>query len=225
MEKKKVEFNSAMVFAAVVYVGVVASVTTIFISFVLSAFPEDAYLSRVVMLLAGVLVGCSMLAFPVALHTWTFEKNHRIWTTVFYYGEMAVIAVNTVVSFMVLLEKYSNYTAPDWAALYEPFSVGAIVYTLFAWGTVFLVDPTHRRIAQDRALEEAFENKVSAKRNEFLDTVEGEDAIARAAESDINAFFARGRNEKKHFGSGRIPAPVIFERKESVSPLEEVGGD
>lgn len=71
----------AMTFAAVVYIGVVLAATTLFISFVLTAFPPDAYLSRIVMVIAGLLIGASSVAFPVALHTWTFEKGHRMWTT------------------------------------------------------------------------------------------------------------------------------------------------
>ena len=64
--------SGAMWFGGSVYVGVVLAASTLFISFILTAFPADAYFSQVVMTLAGLLVGASMLAFPVALHNWAF---------------------------------------------------------------------------------------------------------------------------------------------------------
>jgi len=54
-EEPKYNPKPAMTFASVVYSGVVIAGTTLFISFVLTAFPPDAYLSRVVMVVAGLL--------------------------------------------------------------------------------------------------------------------------------------------------------------------------
>ena len=130
--------NMARLLAGAVYAGVVIAATTLFVSFVLTAFPPSAYLSRFIMTAAGVLVGCSMIAFPVALHNWAVGGKHRNVTIGLYYGEMAIIAVNTVISFSSLLAKYAGVAVPEWVVLYEPFSVVAIVYTLAAWGTVFL---------------------------------------------------------------------------------------
>lgn len=218
----------AMTFASIVYVGVVVASTTLFVSFVLTAFPPDAYLSRVIMVIAGLLIGASSVAFPVALHTWTIEKTHRTWTTVFYYGEVFIMSVNTVVSFMSLLGKYASYQVPAWAMLYEPFSVGAIVYTLAAWGTVFLLDPTHKRTQQARQVREDFENAVAKKRMEFIQSVEGEQSIADAASQDIQSLLLEQRNGLKHFGTGKtaIPAPAPFVKKEvSLPPLPQVDED
>lgn len=197
----------AKTFASVVYVGVVVAVTTLFISFILTAFPPDAYLSRIVMVIAGLLIGASSIAFPIALHTWTIEKTHRGWTTAFYYGEIGIMAVNTVVSFMTLLGQRTGYVVPEWALLYEPFSVGAIVYTLFAWGTVFLMDPEHKRTQQSRQLKDDFEKEVANKRMEFVRSIEGENAIAGAAASDIQTMLMEQRNGKKHFGTP-VPSPI-----------------
>lgn len=214
----------AMTFAAIVYIGVVLAATTLFISFVLTAFPPDAYLSRIVMVIAGLLIGASSVAFPVALHTWTFEKGHRMWTTAFYYGEILIMAINTVVSFMSLLGQRTGYVVPEWALLYEPFSVGAIVYTLFAWGTVFLLDPEHKRTQQVRELKDNYETEVSNKRMEFIRSIEGEQAIAAAASADIQEMLSSQRNGKKHFGTPvGIPAPAPFVKMEaSLPPLPQL---
>lgn len=202
----------AMGFGALVYVGVVIAASTLFISFVLTAFPPNAYFSRGVMTVAGLLVGLSMLAFPVALHTWTVEKVHRRVTTILYYVEMIIIAFNTVVAFMTLLSRSTDFVVPEWATGYEPFSVGAIVYTLAAWGTVFLLDPAHTSTRTRHEAAQRFDVKVAAKELEFLDSVEGEDAVMAAARAKIVANYdpSKFSGEKKHFGSGsKKPEPSV----------------
>jgi hypothetical protein len=181
--------EQAIAFAWVVYGGVVIAATTLFISFVLSAFPPGAYFSRIVMTAAGVMVGLSMIAFPYALHKWAVQKDHRKWTVRLYYGEMVFVAVNTLVSFVTLLSKNAGYAAPEWAVLYEPFSILAIVYTLAAWGTVFLKDPRHQSVVKGLEAMQTFEDRVADKLNEFVDSVEGRQAIQRAAEGKIGQMF------------------------------------
>lgn len=215
----------AMIFAATVYVGVVLAASTLFISFVLTAFPTNAYLSRLIMTIAGVLIGASALAFPVALHTWAFEKTHRMITTAFYYGELLTMAVNTVVAFMTLLSKHTGYVIPEWALLYEPFSVGAIIYTLIAWGTVFLTDPQHKRTQQARQLKDEYEKEIAKTRMEFIQSNQGAEFIASAAAEDIRALVSEHRNGRKDFPVNiqhpttyqyqtpqpqAIPAPAMF---------------
>jgi hypothetical protein len=220
----------AQTFAAVVYVGVVIAATTLFISMVLTAFQENAYLSRAVMTIAGLLIGASAIAFPIALHSWTIEKVHHGVATAFYYGEIVILAVNTVVSFMSLLAKNTGYAIPEWALLYEPFSVGAMVYTLIAWGTIFLMDPQHKRMQQSRQLKDDYEKKVADMRMKFLGSIEGEEAIAQAATVDIQAMLLADRNGAYHFGQKTAGKPIEvtaekpFEAKaaQSPSPLPEL---
>jgi hypothetical protein len=217
MSEQKNNYNPqpAKIFAAVVYVGVVVAASTLFISFVLTAFPANAYLSRVIMVVAGLMIGASSIAFPVALHSWTIEKSHHGWTTAFYYGEIGIMAVNTVVSFMTLMSRTNQTALPEWALLYEPFSVGAIVYTLVAWGTVFLLDPEHKHTQQSRQLKLDYEKKVADMRMKFLDSYEGEDAIAAAASADIESMLATDRKAKQHFG-----APVAVDSKIGFVPKQ-----
>lgn len=223
MKEEKFVMNGAMKFGALVYVGVVVAATTLFITFVLSAFPVDAYVSRVVMTVAGVLIGLSMIAFPYALHTWVVESTHRTWTTVLYYGEMLIIAINTVVSFMSLLAKYGGYEMPEWAILYEPFSVGSIVYTLFAWGTIFQLDPAHKRTQKERQADEAFLDAVADKRLEFVNSKEGEDLVMTVTANDVFDRFnpENYKAGKKNFGSGALVVDPQkgFVKKEITVPL------
>lgn len=181
--------DAARILAGLVYAGVVVAATTLFVSFVLTAFPESAYFSRFIMTVAGVLVGASMIAFPVALHLWAIEKDHRYWTTGLYYGEMAIIAINTIVSFSSLLAKYTGAPVPEWVLLYEPFSILAIVYTLGAWGTVFLLDPAHKSTVKELEALQEFNDMVSGKLKEFVGSIEGRQAIQRAAEKKIERMF------------------------------------
>jgi hypothetical protein len=204
----KEERKRSMFFGGAVYVGVVIAASTLFISFVLTAFPADAYFTRVVMTVAGLMIGASMLAFPYALHVWAVTGAHRTWTTVLYYIEMLIITINTLISFGKLLSTYSGYVMPEWAILYEPFSIASIVYTMAAWGTVFLLDPTSKREAKRREFTEAFEDTVASKTLEFLHSQDGEDAIVAAASEDIAHQLARARNVRPRFGSGRGSAPA-----------------
>jgi hypothetical protein len=188
-EKYEEGRNQAVTFAWLVYGGVVIAATTLFISFVLSAFSPEAYFSRGVMTVAGVLVGASMIAFPFALHKWAVEATHRKWTVALYYGEMCFVAVNTFVSFVTLLAKNAGYNPPEWAVLYEPFAILAIIYTLAAWGTVFLKDPRHKSTIKGLQAMQNFEDRISDKLVEFVDSVEGRQAIQRAAEGKIEQMF------------------------------------
>ena len=102
--------------------------------------------------------------------------------------------------------------------------MGAIVYTLFAWGTVFLLDPEHKRTQQVRELKDNYETEVSNKRMEFIRSIEGEQAIAAAASADIQEMLSSQRNGKKHFGSPvGIPASAPFVSHEaSLPPLPQL---
>lgn len=207
--------TSAMAFGGLVYVGVVLAATTLFISFVLSAFPTDAYFSRFVMVIGGLMIGGSMLAFPVTLHTWAISGNHRMITVALYYGEMAIIAINTIVSFAALLYKYAGATMPAWIQWYEPFSIASIIFTLFAWGTIFLTDPTAKAKEKQLQAEQNFHAKVADRMIEYLDTIEGENAILEAANAEIADRF-KPKKGKQHFG-GAIPAPKVFTQKEATT--------
>ena len=182
--------NNARNFGGGVYVGGVIAATMLFITFVLTAFPKDAYFSRVIMTISALAVGGSMLAFPYALHNWAFEKKHRKTTVILYYLEMLVIGVNTIVSFVNLLALWTGYQAPAWAVLYEPFSIVSIIYVIFAWGTIFLSDPQSKTKQAEREYNETFKQEVARVKLDFLQSQQGREAIADAAKREINKASA-----------------------------------
>jgi hypothetical protein len=195
-EKTEDRSGGAKLFSSIVYIGGVLAATVLFITFVLSAFPPDAYFTRFIMTAAGVAVGCSMLAFPYALEHWAITKKHRTITAILYYIEMGFIAVNTIVSFVNLLAKYANYAPPEWSILYEPFSILSLIYVVAAWGTVFLTDPAAKRKAQEREFQEQFEQGIADTKMEFLKSDEGRAAIANAAVQDIQLTITKDRTSK-----------------------------
>jgi len=205
----------AMAFGGLVYVGVVLAATTLFISFVLTAFPVNAYFSRFVMVVGGLMIGGSMLAFPVALHTWAIAGQHRAITIGLYYGEMAIVTINTIVSFAALLYKYAGTTLPSWIQWYEPFSIASIIFTLFAWGTIFLTDPIAKAKAKELQADQDFQARVADKKIEYLESIEGENAVMEAANAEIAEKF-KPKQGKKHFG-GAIPAPKVFTEKQATT--------
>lgn len=202
--------NNARNFGGTVYVGGVVAATALFIAFVLTAFPSNAYLSRTIMTVAGAAVGASMLAFPYALHNWAIEKNHRKTTIWLYYIEMIFIGVNTVVSFVNLLARVTNFAAPEWAILYEPFSVCSIIYVIFAWGTIFLTDPQSLIKQQEREYVENFKSGVAQTKLEYLKSPEGRRDVAAAAQEEIRAA-AESRQMKPFFSE-----PINNNHKEPV---------
>jgi hypothetical protein len=222
MDKYEKGRGIAIGIAALVYVGVVAASTVLFISFVLEAFPASAYFSRFIMSLAGALVGGSMIAFPIALHNWAVQKTHRRITAVLYYGEIFIIGVNTIVSFAHLLSANAGRVAPEWVLLYEPFSIFAIIYTLFAWGTVFLTDPVAEAKDKEIATHQDFRARIAQKKKEFLDSIEGENVIIDAATEEIRREFnpENHKTDKRHFGSERKALPSYASDTEDVRQLE-----
>ena len=202
--------NIAVVLGASVYLGVVLAATVLFISFVLTAFPEDAFLTRAIMTIAGLLVGGSMIAFPIALHMWAISGMHRKITIGLYYTEMAIIALNTIVSFSVLQSKMSGAALPAWIVWYEPVSIFSIVYTIFAWGTIFLTDPLSQAKQQELEAEQKFRKEIAAQRLAFLNSIEGEQAILAVATKDIQESFnpERFHQQKQHFGAARAEVPA-----------------
>jgi hypothetical protein len=195
--------NNARYFGGGVYVGGVIAATMLFITFVLTAFPQDAYFSRVIMTVAGLAVGASMLAFPVALHNWAIEKRHRQITTALYYVEMVFIGINTIVSFVNLLAKITGYAAPEWAVLYEPFSVVSIIYVIFAWGTIFNTDPESRNKQKQREYNQTRRTIIEDTKIEYLKSPEGRQDIALEAKREIEEQAVESQN-KSFFGK---PAP------------------
>lgn len=149
------------------------------------------------------------------------------------------MAVNAVVSFMNLLSVNTGAAVPEWALLYEPFSVGSIVYTLLAWGTIFLMDPEHKRIQKEREIEtrriekarqaeEKFHDALADQELEFVNSIEGEQQVAAVVTERIREKYGADKFAgKKHFGvpPGSVPAPAPFVKKESTSPLAESDGD
>jgi hypothetical protein len=175
------------------------------------------------MSLAGALVGGSMIAFPIALHNWAVQKTHRKITAILYYGEIFIIGVNTIVAFAHLLNANAGRAAPEWVILYEPFSIFAIIYTLFAWGTVFLTDPVADAKDKEIATHQDFKARIAQKKKEFLDSIEGEDVIIAAATEEIRREFnpENHKTERRSFGSNRtLPRP-----DEVVRQIEHSNGN
>lgn len=211
--------NKARTFGSGVYVGGVLAATALFIAFVLTAFPEDAYFSRAIMTVAGLAVGCSMLAFPYALHHWIVEKQHRQTATVLYYAEMVFIAINTIVSFVTLLAKVTGYTAPAWAVLYEPFSILSIIYVIFAWGTIMNTDPEARRKQKKREYEQTRQTIIEDLKIEYLRSAEGRVDIAQEARDEIMQGNVE-RKTKSFFGKSVEPGALanqLFVQKEATT--------
>lgn len=223
--------QNARNFGGTVYVGGVLAATMLFITFVLTAFPQNAYFSRIVMTIAGLAVGTSMLAFPVALHNWTVEKKHRQIATWLYYIEMIFIAVNTIVSFVNLLAKVTHYAAPEWAVLYEPFSVVSIIYVIFAWGTIFLTDPQSKTKQMQREYKETFDTQVAQTMVDYLKSPEGRRDIALAAQDKIRtqaqenqprSFFEQPTTYQFQMPVVQdkpIPAPIPFQPRSQGSAV------
>jgi|APSaa5957512576_1039674.scaffolds.fasta_scaffold17207_1 hypothetical protein len=213
--------KQAMTGGTIVYVGVILLTTALFITFILTAFPNDAYLIRTIMTIGGIMVGGSALAFPVTLHKWAISGSHRTWATWLYYGEIMIIAVNTLISFSVLLAKYSGWVIPEWISLVEPFTILAIVYTLFAWATISITDPLAKAHAKKLSNYQKLETMIADRLGEYLYTTEGEDKIKEHADKQIEQLMSLDKYQQKTWGSRNGARALAVEVESPKAPSGE----
>lgn len=200
--------NNAMLAGAAVYAGVVLVGTILFISFVLTAFPDDAYFTRFIMSVGGALVAGSLLAFPFALHNWATRGKHRKAAVGLYFGEMFFFGVNTIVSFAVLLSSQNGYVIPDWMLLYEPFTIASIVYVIIAWGILFWLDPEGQKKAKQIDAWARFDDEVVKMIEKYPASKEGLRAIAKHAQARVDKAFALDDGSPKSFTGNVFAADV-----------------
>lgn len=194
--------NQAMKFGGAVYTGGIVAATIIFLSFVMTAFPDTAYFIRGLMVLAGIAVGASGLAFPVALHKWAIGGWHRSITIALYYGEMFILTLNTIVSFAALLFKFAGNVLPDWVSWYEPFTILSLAYVIFSWGTIFISDPhSTAKNKEKEAIQQIFIDTADNMRL-FINSEAGKRATQDLATDKLREIFNTGsRNPFDLLGS------------------------
>ena len=198
----------AMFAGAAVYAGVVLVGTVLFISFVLTAFPSNAYFTRFIMTVGGVLVAGSLLSFPFALHNWATRGKHRSWAVALYFGEMVFFAANTIVSFSVLLSQQNGYAIPEWMQLYEPFTILSIVYVIVAWGVMFWLGPEGQKKAKMIDAWASFDDEVVKMIEKYPSSREGLAAIERHAQARVDKAFALDDDSPKPFAGRAYAADV-----------------
>jgi len=216
-QNKEIEVarNRAVLFGNIVYYGGVLFSTVLFIAFVLSAFPADAYVMRLALTFGGLMVGASGLAFPYALHHWAVSGAHQTAARLFYYGEMGILGANIVIAFTKLLEIHAGWAAPAWVNQFEPYTVGAVVYTIAAWGTLFILDPISTAKAQQIKNAQQFESRVAERMADMLDDGALDGEIHNQALERLGKIGAASRRK-----SGlRTPANT-FQSAASVGSME-----
>lgn len=208
-KKYEEDRSKAVGFGMTVYTGGVVAATAIFIFFILTAFPESAYFIRFLMVIAALCVGASALAFRFALENWAVLGTHRKAAIWFYYGEIFLVSLNTVVSFAALLYSYGGNDLPDWVAWYEPFTIITIAYVILAWGTLFALDPRSKSKAKQIQVLLDFDDQVVSGMQEYLESEDGRLAIKENANQRIRDNFSV-RN--------RAPAPWMGPKPSSETP-------
>ena len=206
--------------ANIVYYGGIIVTTALFISFILTAFPEDAYLIRMIMSIGGIMVGYSAIAFKIALQKWALSGEFQKTTTWLYRGELLIIAINTFVSFSVMLAKYAEWTIPAWVALIEPFTIVAIVYTIVAWGHVFSKDPYAKSKQKLVATYQKVDETIIEQFEQYVDTDEGKEAIRVEADHLIAERFNVMRHAPKKWtkANDKQPTRIISSVVEQENP-------
>lgn len=196
-KKHEEERSKAVGFGMVVYTGGIVAATAIFIFFILTAFPESAYFIRFLMVIAALCVGASALAFRYALENWAVYGSHRKAAIFFYYGEIFLVGLNTIVSFAALLYRFSGNKLPEWVAWYEPFTIITIAYVILAWGTLFVLDPKAKAKARQLQVLLDFDNQVIDGMSDYLKSEDGLLAIQENANERIRQNFSVNDNSPK----------------------------
>lgn len=201
--------GKAVGFGMAVYTGGIVAATAMFIFFILTAFPESAYFIRFLMVVAALCVGASAIAFRYALENWAVSGSHRKAAIVFYYGEIFLVGLNTVVSFAALLYRYGGNSLPPWVAWYEPFTIITIAYVILAWGTLFVLDPRSKAKARQIEVLLDFDNRVVDGMSNYLNSQDGLLAIQENANQRIRQSFAvRDRGPRPWIDRGDGSEPI-----------------
>ncbi len=194
---------AAYIMGGLVYAGVIVVAVLLTVQFIVGILPPAAYGLRALMTVGVVLVGLNAVALPLALHYWAVEGFHRGLAIVFYVGDMLILGVNMVTAFSTL-----SGHAPEWVTQYEPYSVGMLVFALASWGILKIADPGERAALKLAKAQANFRVKAIEKAAEYLDTIEGEQAIAQAAGELVPELFNSYGIKKRarSWNGGTLPA-------------------
>jgi hypothetical protein len=128
---------------------------------------------------------------------------------------MGILGANIVIAFTKLLEIHAGWAAPAWVNQFEPYTVGAVVYTIAAWGTLFILDPISTAKAQQIKNAQQFESRVAERMADMLDDGALDGEIHNQALERLGKIGAASRRK-----SGlRTPANT-FQSAASVGSME-----
>jgi hypothetical protein len=191
---------ATLILGGIVYLGVIVVATVLTIMFVTGILPADAYGLRLLITLGVIMVGLNAVALPVALHYWAVSGFHRALAIAFYAADMLILAVNMVTSFSTI-----SGHAPAWVVNYEPYSVGMLVFALASWGILKIADPGERAALKLARAQADFQVKAIEKAAAYLDSLEGEQAVAQAAGELIPDLFNAANIRKRPRSWGNVP--------------------
>jgi len=122
----------------------------------------------------------SGIAFPLALHFWTFETLQK-WVTLLLYGlDLMLLVLNTVLDYSLTAGTATSQL--PWLQQYFAFVVPATpVISGVSWTLIFLLDPAHKQRALTEELAASTREALARKIVEAARATEVNDVVAAAA--------------------------------------------
>jgi len=123
----------------------------------------------------------SGIAFPLALHFWTFATLQK-WVALLLYGlDLALLVLNTVLDYS--LTAGTTTAQMPWLQQYFAFVVPATpVIGGVSWTLIFLLDPSHKQRALAEELAASTREALAQKIVEAARATEVNDVVAAAAQ-------------------------------------------
>lgn len=116
-------------------------------------------------ILGVVALELSGIGFPLALHFWTFDTTQRYATFFFYFVDISLLVLNTVLDYSV--NAHTSTAAMEWMQLYYAYIVPVTpIIAGVSWTIIFLLDPSSKESVMKEELKASTRATLAKKVND-----------------------------------------------------------
>jgi len=123
--------------AALTYTGAVLYGDIMFISVMHVAFPSG--IMGALATAGAIMTAVSAITLPIALHYWFAPGTQFVWGVIFWFADIAALALNAMLAYAV-----ATGASDPWIAQWQQLSPATPLLAVIGWGIAFLLDPSHK---------------------------------------------------------------------------------
>lgn len=191
--------------AALTYVGAVIYGDIMFLQVMGKAFPSG--IIGALAMAGAVMTAVSAITLPLALHFWFKPGLQFIWGVIFWFVDVVVLALNSILAFAIA----SGNITDSWLLVWGELSPATPLVAVLGWGLAFLFDPS-QKLMHAKAEHEA----------DLID-IYAEQMRQAAKEANTYQIIQRGAHQQAAQYAGmltgtRIPVELLPEPKAAPNP-------